>query len=216
MRAILLLLILVPAASACETVPYLDIRIPGEITCDEGCEELPQPLQDRTFDVHVHWAFDIDECSIEGGVMRDEMVIDFRASQSNPAWLGFELDPAQVRIPLHEYYDAEGDLDPNTGRFEASRYVESELTVSFLRMPTSDEWSRVVGQDLQVPTYLIARAEGEGLSRDAFGVEAIAFDGAPLAAVIPEAKPTTGDDVEASAPLLPLVALGLLLLARRR
>lgn len=213
MRAAIVLVclaLLVPGAQACKTVPLLDIVVEDEVTCQDGCEELPTPLDPRVFDVRVYWQFDVDECTIQGGVLQDEMMIRFSPTQSNPAWLGFSFEPATVSVPIAQYYDPQGDMDPQTGTYTSAGFVETQLTVTFERLPEGVEWDRIEGRDGEVATFMKAHAEGQGFSSDAFGVEQISFDGDQLFSVRPEARPAADGDVAVPAPALSLLAAALL------
>ncbi len=222
MRAVLLvfLLLLAPAAQACEITPIVSMKFPDRQPCGvdlatgeiQGCEPLMELGTSRTYQGEVHYEWDVDQCSAEGGVLQGDMVFTFDVSRLNPAWMPITFEPPQVTVTPADYYGRQPTHDPDAGRTYGAGTAPFEVTFTFERMPNEKELQALDDRDGAARFFLKVLAQGEG-TNDAFGISQFTFDARPLLA--PAAPP-----VDEEAPMFPislgLVALGLMAAMRRR
>jgi hypothetical protein len=210
MRAglLVLLLLAIPAAQACQVTPIVGMDFPDRAPCQidirtgalDGCEPLPGLGESRTYDGMVTWEWDVDQCTAEGGIAQGDMTFTFDVSRLNPAWMPVTFDPPIVVATPAEYYNpTDVTNDPNAGRTYSSGEKPFQVTFTYERMPNAKEIENLEDRDGAARFFLKVLAESEG-AQPAFGISQFTFDGRPLLAEVEAARPQDED-----APGIPLV-----------
>lgn len=204
--------------------PILDLAFPAKPKCGgsssavdpSGCITMPAPNGTVRFAGTVTLSWVESEDLTYAPDANAPIVISFSGVPSNPAWLGFKVDPPTYTISAIDLFDARNSKVDSTGPSPTVYYwYERPINVTFTRSgsPDADGAATLAAGEGLLEIYVRAKSTPSGATFNAgFGGEYFRFNASSLAAA-------ASSPVSHSSPagiLAPAFALLGVTLARRR
>ena len=223
---VLVVLLLVPAASACtgaggaNVAPLLDLQFTDKKLCKDreahkDCTPLPEVGKSFEMEGLLTWQWALDNCEA-GKVSADtsDYVVTFPPFPRNPSYMTLKIAPEEIHITAADQYDVTDDkVDPATGKYTIYEEYPVHVTITRTGEPNATELERLATKDWVPEIYAKAESPGTPAYQPGFTFEVFRFDGFGLQAM-------EKDSAKSSTPMPPLglalVALAVAAFATRR